>query len=107
MNAQQILDKIAPSESAMLYSLFNPVTFTDGTKGTYSGYIVKRTKTQVRFTWMNHKQLVVTAKGVLGQWSVQLGKTWYHYVLDPFGKGVKYSEEVEAGNLILNKYRKS
>lgn len=102
MDARQIVERIAPNEAAMLDSLFNPVEFSDGTKGTYSGFIVKVTKTQVRFTWGCHKQLMVNKHGVVGQWHVMNGKTFYHYVLDPFGP-CRYSAECEAGQLLSKK----
>ena len=104
MNAAQIVERIAPNEKAMLDSLFNPVEFSDGAKGTYSGYIVKCNKTHVRFAWMGHKELLVNASSVLGQWSKLGGKTYYHYVLNPFGENVPYSVEQEAAKMLRDKF---
>ena len=81
--AQSIVERIAPNEQTFLDSLFNPVTFSDGSTGTYNGHIVKRYKTHVRFTWSRHE-----------------GKTYYSYTLDPFGEDVGYRTECEAANLI-------
>lgn len=100
MNAQSIVERIAPNEAALLDSLFNPVFFSDGSKGTYNGYIVKRFKNHVRFTWGANKNLMVNSAGVLGTWDRHEGKTYYSYILDPFGSDVGYRAECEAAALI-------
>ena len=98
--AQSIAERIAPNEQAFMDSLFNPVTFSDGSTGTYNGHIVKRYKSHVRFTWGSQKNLLVNNAGVLGQWSRHEGETYYFYTLDPFGEDVGYRAKCEAADLI-------
>ncbi len=104
MTALQIFERIAPSENVMLNSLFQPVTFSDGSKGTYSGFIGKVFTDHIRFCYGKEKHLMINRAGVIGQWSIQCGATWFHYVLSPFGDNVKYSVECEVSKMIRDKF---
>lgn len=103
-SVDQIVNKIASSEKVFTDSLFKPVTFQDGTIGTYNGFVQSRTKNHVKIRYMG-KDLFVRRDGFIGQWSKRDdGKVFYQYVLDPFGPDVCYSDSRYAGDRIAVKF---
>ena len=92
-----IIEKIAANETDFLNSLFNPILFSDGSKGTYNGHIVRKYKNHIRFTYMDKKNLLVNKSGVIGQYSITPHGTHYFHVLDPFGANVCFSASIDAG----------
>lgn len=105
MNAQDILDRIAPDQAAHAKSLTQPVAFSDGTTGSYVGYVERRRPSSVDFVWSG-KTMTINNQGVICSRSkTSEGKTWYGYTLDPFGE-MRYSDERDAAQMILAQYRK-
>lgn len=104
MTANDLLERIAPNEAVFTDSLFKPVQFSDGTSGTYSGFVRAKPGKRVDFFLFGH-EYTITGRSVWACRSVHEGKNWFSYTLDPTNGQLTFSQEAEFSQLMLSKFK--